>query len=97
MVSLNQCPQKTDDVVSRKIEDQFILIPIRSNVADLDSIYTLNETGARIYELIDGQKTLGQIKAALVQEYDVEETILEKDLLEIANLLKSIGGIQWKN
>ena len=96
-MELSRCPQRSENVVSRKIENQFILIPIRSNVADLDSIYTLNETGARIYELIDGEKTLGEIKAILAQEFDVAEAVLEKQLLEIIKLLASIGSIQWKN
>lgn len=94
MEALTQRLQKSQDIVSRKIEDQFILIPICSHVADLDSIYTLNETAARIYELIDGQKTLAEIKEILAEEFEVDKDTLEKDLLEMAELLKSIGGIQ---
>lgn len=96
MEYLNQRPQKTEDVVSRKIEDQFILIPIRSNVADLDSIYTLNETSTRIYELIDGERTLAQIRDALAKEYEVSREDLAEDIWQMVKQLESIGSIQWK-
>ncbi len=42
-------------IVSRSIAGEVILVPIKKNVGDLESIYTLNDTGARIWELIDSQ------------------------------------------
>ena len=45
---------KDPNMVFRDIEGEMILVPIRRRTADLESIYTLNETGARIWELLDG-------------------------------------------
>ena len=59
---LERCFQKDPNIVSRKIADEVILVPIRHNVGDLESIYTLNEVGARIWELVDGQRKLKVIK-----------------------------------
>ena len=53
---LNTVYKKSDSIVSRRIADEFILVSIRQNVGDLESIYTLNETAARIWELIDGKR-----------------------------------------
>ena len=41
---------KDPNIVSRKIAGEVILVPIRKNVGDLESIYTLNEVAARIWE-----------------------------------------------
>jgi hypothetical protein len=38
---LEKCYQKDPNIVSRKIADEFILVPIKQNVGDLESIYTL--------------------------------------------------------
>ena len=86
--------RKSDSVVFRKIGDEFILVPIRQNVGDLDSIYTLNETAALIWELIDGQRCVQDILDQLVAKFDVSAQEAEQDLLEILSELKEIGAIK---
>ena len=63
--------KKDPNMVFRDIEGEMILVPIRRRTADLESIYTLNETGSRIWELIDGQHTLREIRDVIAQEYEV--------------------------
>jgi hypothetical protein len=46
-----------------------------------DEVKVLNETGARIWALVDGQRTLREIIAVLVNEYAVESTRAERDAL----------------
>jgi len=66
------------DFVSRRIADEVIVLPIRKNLGDLESIYTLNEVGARIWELLDGRRTLREIRDVIVQEATVDlETFVE--------------------
>ena len=86
--------KKRDSIVSRKIGDEFILVPIKQDVGDLESIYTLNETGARIWELIDGKTKVGQIKERLVEEFDVLPAEAEKDLIEHLRQLEEIDAIK---
>jgi len=82
-----------DSIVSRRIEDEVILVPIRQNVADLESIYTLNEVGARIWEQMDGQRTTAQIVASTVEEFNVTEDEAQKDLGEFVEQLTAMGAI----
>jgi hypothetical protein len=49
------------NIVARMIGGEMILVPIRKNVGDMENIYTLNETAARIWELVDGQHSLEEI------------------------------------
>jgi len=85
--------RRDDSIVSRRIEDEVILVPIRQNVADLGSIYTLNETGAYIWEQIDGQRTTAEILALMVEEFEVGEEEAQKDLAELVQQLNAIGAI----
>lgn len=85
--------RKSDSMVFRKIGDECILVPIRQGVGDLDSIYTLNETAARIWDLIDGQKKVQEIKDQLLAEYDVTPSEAEKDLLGHLEQLERIQAV----
>ena len=80
---------KSPDVVFRKIADEFVLVPIRKNVADLESIYALNEVGGRIWELIDGKRTTDEIHKIIAEEFDVVPDEAEED---VKNFVKSLSG-----
>jgi hypothetical protein len=86
--------EKDPDMVFRDIEGEMILVPIRRRTADLESIYTLNETGSRIWELIDGQHTLKEIRDIIVQEYDVTPEETEADLVELMAYLEEIEAVE---
>jgi hypothetical protein len=85
--------RKDDSIVSRRIEDEVILVPIRQSVADLESIYTLNEVGAFIWEQMDGQRTIAELLTSVVQEFEVAEEEAQKDLAEFIQQLSAIGAI----
>lgn len=85
---------RDENMVFRKIEDEFILVPVKSSAADLDSIYILNEVGARIWELMDGDRTLGEIKDALLLEYETSEEEAEADVLNFVSMLGEIGSVR---
>jgi hypothetical protein len=90
---LNRVYKKNNAMVSRKIGDEFILVPIRQNVGDLESIYTLNETAARIWEWIDGKTEVREIREKIVAHFGVASEEAEKDLLEHLQQLESIEAI----
>lgn len=85
---------KDDSIVSRLIEGETILVPIRQRAADLDSIYTLNKVGSRIWELIDGKRKVKDIKKAIVDEFNVDEAKAEADIQKFLTQLEKIGAIR---
>ena len=86
--------QKSDDIVFRKIADEMILVPIRQRMGDLQNIYTLNEVAGRIWELLDGQRTLTRIKDNIVSEFEISPEQAEKDMEEFLEKLKNAGGVK---
>ena len=91
---LNTVYKKSDSIVFRKIADEFILVPVRQNVGDLESIYTLNETAARIWELIDGKIEVREIKEKIVEEFEVGPQEAEKDLMEHLRQLERMKAVE---
>jgi hypothetical protein len=80
--------------VDREIAGELILVPIRNNVGELESIYTLNDTAAFIWALLDGEHTLAEIRDAIVTKFDVEAGKVEADLVELIEQLESVPAVQ---
>ena len=85
--------KKSDAVVFRRIGDECILVPIRQGMGDLESIYTLNETAARIWELLDGTAKGIEIRDKMIEEFDVTPEEAEQDLVHHLRELASIKAI----
>ena len=82
---------KEKDLVTRDIAGESIIVPIKGHVGDLEGIFTLNEVGAMIWQLIDGQKTGRQLAEAVKDEYDVEA---EDDVVDFLQSLEDAGLIR---
>ena len=85
--------KKSPSMVGRMIEDELILVPIRSNVGDLQSIYVLNKVGGFIWECIDGEAQGYDIKAQIIEKFEVTDTEAETDLTNFLHQLEEIGAI----
>ena len=88
----------TSDVVTRKVGDESVIVPVRSHVADLDAVITLNDVGTRIWELLDGRRDLAAIASTICEEYEVELQTARADVdefirsLEETKLVERVGG-----
>jgi hypothetical protein len=85
--------RKDTNLVTREIAGETIIVPIKNKVGDLNSIYTLNEIGSMIWQLIDDQKSVNQIVEEVCMAYEVGREEAEKDTLEFLNTLKEAGVI----
>jgi len=85
MMNLKSVPSHSPSVVTRKTGNEYVLVPVTDNIADMDSVFTLNETGAFIWEQIDGKRDIGSIIAALTSEYEIDSETAERDLLNFMN------------
>ena len=85
--------QKDPNIVARQIAGEMILVPIRQNVGDLESIYLLNETALFAWQLIDGTQTLAEIRDQIVQSFEVDEVQAGEDLHELITHLEQVGAV----
>jgi hypothetical protein len=96
MTGLEQVYARDPNFVSRRIENETILVPIRNNVGDLDCIFSLNSVGALVWEHLDGVADLGFIRDTITRKFDVPESSAEADLITFIDQLRSISAIQAK-
>jgi len=71
-------------------------MPLYRTSDEINCIYTLNDVAARIWELIDGKKSLMQIKKKLLEEFDSSAQEMDKELNKFLEDLKKIKAIEAK-
>jgi hypothetical protein len=75
-VSLDKTYVPSEDIVSREIEGEVIIVPLVAGIGDMeDELYTLNETGQAAWKLLDGTRTLKEVAQELSQEFEGEEIV----------------------
>jgi hypothetical protein len=85
MADLKSVFSHSPGIVTRKTGDEYVLIPVANNIADMNSVYTLNESGAFIWELIDGKRNVEMIINTLTEEYDIDYESASKDVFSFIN------------
>jgi hypothetical protein len=71
------------EVLAQRIEDGVVLVHL-----DTNKIYNLNDSAARLWELLEGGCDVGQAKQQILQEFEVPAERLEQD---IAAVLKTLA------
>lgn len=80
MFTLKSQPKPKPDIVGRSVDNEAVLV-----LPSQGKVKVLNEVGSRIWELLDGERTVNEIAVAVVQEYEVSQAMAEKDALEFVN------------
>jgi len=89
MTLLTSILSHSPTIVTRKTGNEYVLVPVTNNIADMNSVYTLNETGAFIWEQINGIRSVGEIIDAVITEYDVDKKTAGTDVYSfIENMSK---------
>jgi hypothetical protein len=85
MAELTTVFSHSPSVVTTKTGKEYVLVPVSNNIADMNSMFTLNETGAFIWEHIDGRRSLEEIINELTAEYEVEYETAFRDVIEFCD------------
>lgn len=91
LISGEKVYRHSADVICRQVGHESILVPIRNNVGNLDYVYTLSPVAARIWSLIDGQRSVEQIIAAICDEYEVSPDEAASDVAELVSDLGQVS------
>ena len=88
MIEKNSVVSRSSSVVTRKTGNEYVLVPVANNIADMNSVYTLNETGAFLWELIDGKKTFSDLVESLIAEYEIDKETADADVMSFIEEMK---------
>ena len=77
-------PQQRDGILAQEAQGKTVLLRL-----DDGSYFAVDDVGARIWELCDGQRSLEQIVAVMHEEFDAPADQISSDVLEFVAELRS--------
>ena len=86
--------RRNPDMVTRVIDDETILLPIYKTSDEINCIFTLNKVASRVWELIDGKRTLERIKKQVLKEFDVTAQEVDKEMGKFLQDLLEIKAVK---
>jgi hypothetical protein len=78
---------RNQEVVSRKIDGELIIVPIRSGVGDLNSLYTLNPVGSVLWDFMTEGHTVPEMVERVCDEFEVSTNQAKQDIEEFLGSL----------
>ncbi len=78
----------SDTVFAQEVDGEMVLLDMNS-----ENYFGLDETGTVIWQAMQEKGTLQEVLEVLLEQYDAEEAVLKKDLLDFAGKLKENGLI----
>jgi hypothetical protein len=80
---------KRKDIPGRVIEDKTLVVNPKTSL-----IYPFNAVASRIWELLDGTRSLDDVAAIIVQEFDTDGGTALADLTDFVHDLEKAGLVQ---
>jgi hypothetical protein len=93
MVSPDNCYVRDEHVVTRKIADEIIIVPMKQTVEDMKAIFTLNDVAGVIWERIDGRTTVADLISSIYREYRVTPQKVIQDVVDLLATFEADGLI----
>ena len=73
---------RSENIVTRQMGDEVVLVPLSNKVADMTNVITLNEVGGDILKAIETPSSVQEVVNKLVEIYDVDRETLLNDVEE---------------
>ena len=86
MVNLEKSIHISPDVMFQEVGGEAVLLDLRS-----ETYLGLNETGTRIWQLLQQSGDLHWVLERMLAEYDVDARRMERDLVELVGRLADAG------
>lgn len=67
--------------VAREVGNELIIVPLSGNVAQMNELFTMNETAKFIWENISEKTSVEDIENAMTDTFDIDKETAKKDIL----------------
>lgn len=78
MVNLEARPYPRERLIVQWAKDDFLLLDVHAG-----TYFALDAVGGRIWELCDGQRTVAEIVAGILAEFDAPTHVVQADVLRL--------------
>ena len=79
-MDLNKLKQAKQEMATKLVGTDTVLVPLKGNVADLDVMFTLNEVGTFVWNELGNATSEEGIVSSLLEEFDVDQSTAKDDV-----------------
>lgn len=79
-IELSKIAAMKSRFVTREVGNELVIVPLTGNVAKMNALFTLNETGKFIWESISEVQNMDQLAACMVDEFDIDMDTARNDI-----------------
>ncbi len=80
----------SSEALTQELDGETVILDLKS-----ESYFGLDEVGTRIWQLLQEQEDIQTITATMLNEYDVKEEQLEKDIQNLLTQLNKAGIVTF--
>lgn len=77
--------------ISRKIADEYLLIPVGEAAMTVRGLIAMSESGAMLYEKLKTGCSRADLIAALMTEYEIGEAVAAQDTDDFLNQMRQLN------
>ena len=88
-MDLNQKVTFADTVFAQEVDGEMVLLDMNS-----ENYFGLDAVGTDIWQAMQEKETLQEVLEVLLEQYEVEEDVLKKDLLTFVEKLQESGLVE---
>lgn len=82
------------EFVLRKVDGDYIILPVRQNAKEFNGLITVNEVGASLWKMLQEETSEEKLLQGLLNEYEVEAEVAEEDIQEFLDTLTENGILE---
>lgn len=86
--------KKKSDFILQDICSEKMLVPIGSQVMDMNGLVTLNGTAAYVWELLAEDRTVDELAAAVAEQFDVAPERARADVQVFIDEITRMGLLE---
>ena len=86
--------RQSTSVAHREIDDEVLIIPVRTDPRQGMGVYTLNRTAAMIWRLLAGEQTVAELVDVVCERFEVDEVTARRDVEACCREMLSFGAVE---
>lgn len=86
--------RRKDDFLMHDIDGESVLVPLGSQVVNMNGLVTMNATGSFIWSLLDRDQSEDELVEAVIERFDVDGERASADIRAFLDEISCMGLLQ---
>lgn len=86
MLETDKTIRRSIDTITSPMDDELVMMRMENN-----AYYGLNSVGRKIWELLEEEQTLASLCGQLMEKYDVDHAVCQRDVSALIEQLEKSG------